>query len=145
MRIVVDTNILVSGLISAHGNPARIVDAILNGQLMPVMSLATFNELRDVLSRPRLHKYFEHASISTHRFLAELKQIAEFVEPEQSNLSIRDEKDRPFIDLATTTPLPEYIITGDKDFEEERYHNVLVISASLFVKNILPDILNTFD
>ena len=145
MRVVVDTNILVSGLISAHGNPAKIVDAILDGQLIPVMSLATFNELREVLSRPQIYKYFEHARISIQGFLAELEQIAEFVQPERSNMSIKDEKDRPFVDLASTTPPPEYIITGDKDFEEEKYHDVLVISASLFVKTILPDILNTYD
>ena len=51
--------------------------------------------------------------------------------------NIRDEKDRPFIELAATIPSPEYIITGDKDFEQGNYSGVPVISASLFVQKIL--------
>jgi putative PIN family toxin of toxin-antitoxin system len=137
VRVIVDTNILVSGLISAHGNPGKIVDAILDGQLIPIMSSATFEELEEVLSRSRLQKYFGHARVSIQDFLTQLKQIADFVPPKHSNLNIRDEKDLPFIDLAATIPPPEYIITGDKDFEQDRYHGVSVISASLFVKNIL--------
>ena len=32
-----------------------------------------------------------------------------------------------------SNPAPEFLITGDKDFEDQRYRNVPVISASLFV------------
>ncbi|MBI2225550.1 MAG: PIN domain-containing protein [Betaproteobacteria bacterium] len=42
MRVIVDTNVLVSGLISSRGSPARIVDAVLAGRIIPVMSEATF-------------------------------------------------------------------------------------------------------
>lgn len=56
MRVVVDTNILVSGLLSSKGAPARIVDAILHGSVVPIVSEATFAELKDVLSRPKLER-----------------------------------------------------------------------------------------
>jgi len=136
VRVIIDTNILVSGLISEQGAPAKIVDAMLQGQIIPVMSTVTFQEVKDVLSKPRLQVYLERSGVVTQEFLADLEKVAEFIQPSPTNISIRDEKDRPFIELAATIPQPEYIITGDKDFEQERYYGVPVISASLFVRKI---------
>ena len=51
MRVIVDTNIIVSGLISPTGPPGKIVDALLQGFLVPVMSQATLAELEAVLMR----------------------------------------------------------------------------------------------
>jgi hypothetical protein len=48
---------------------------------------------------------------------------------------MRDPADRPFVDLAATHPTPDFIVTGDKDFEQDHYHGVPDISASVFVKN----------
>lgn len=64
MRVIVDTNIWVSGLISDRGAPARVVDAVLKGDIVPVMSEATFAELEDVLHRPSLQVYFRRASVT---------------------------------------------------------------------------------
>ena len=136
MRVIIDTNILVSGLISEYGAPAKIVDAVLEGQIIPVMSAETLQELEDVLSRPRLQVYFKRAGVSTLEFLEHLKKIAEFIQPPRTEVFIRDAKDRVFIELAAMFPPPEYLITGDKDFEQDRYHGVPVISASFFVQTL---------
>lgn len=66
MRVIVDTNVLVSGLISETGAPARVVDAILGGELIPV--------------------------------------LAQFIRPRTSKMTVRDRKDRPFLELAATSP-----------------------------------------
>lgn len=52
MRIVLDTNVLVSGLLSAHGPPAWILDATLAGEFEPVFNMAIRAEYVEVLSRP---------------------------------------------------------------------------------------------
>ena len=49
MRVIVDTNIIVSGLISSSGPPAKIVNALLQGLLIPVLSPDTLAELEAVL------------------------------------------------------------------------------------------------
>ncbi|TAJ08565.1 MAG: putative toxin-antitoxin system toxin component, PIN family [Nitrospirae bacterium] len=49
MRVIVDTNIIVSGLISSSGPPAKIVNALLQGLLIPVLSPDTLAELETVL------------------------------------------------------------------------------------------------
>lgn len=137
MRVVVDTNVLVSGLISEAGPPARIVDAILRGEIVPVMSVATHAELEGVLLRPRLLTFFRRKGVTPQRLLTELEQVAQFMKPKSVKVAIRDEKDRPFLELAAAKPAPDFIITGDKDFEHGRYVDVPVISASLFVATVL--------
>jgi len=137
VRVIVDTNVLVSGPISEAGAPARIVDAVLRGEIIPVMSAATRAELEEVLSRPRLKMFFRRAGVTPQRLLADLERVAQFVRPKPVRMAIRDEKDRPFLEIAAAKPAPDFIITGDKDFERDRYAGVPVISASLFVATML--------
>ncbi len=137
MRVILDTNVLVSGLISEIGPPARIVDAVLRGEIIPVMSPATFAELEDVLHRPELQRYFRRAGVTVFLFLTVLRQVAQLVRPRASSAPIRDEKDRPFLELAASRPVADYLVTGDKEFENQRYEDTPVISASLFVERIL--------
>ena len=137
MRVIVDTNIIVSGLISPAGPPGKIVDALLQGFLVPVMSPATLAELHAVLSRPRLRRLFERAGIEATEFLDEFREFAEIIEPEPVDIPVRDENDRIFLELAGTRPPADFLITGDQDFERQQYADVPVISAALFVKTIL--------
>ncbi len=101
------------------------------------MSTATYAELQDVLSRPRLTTFFRRKGVTPRRLLAELQQVAQFMGPKTVRVAIRDEKDRPFLELAAAKPAPDFIVTGDKDFERRRYAGVPVISASLFVATVL--------
>ena len=137
MRVIVDTNIIVSGLITPAGPPGKIVDALLQGLLVPVMSPATLAELQAVLSRPRLRRLFERAGIEATEFLDEFREFAEIIEPQPVDILVRDESDRIFLELAATRPPVDFLITGDQDFERQQYADVLVISAALFVKTIL--------
>lgn len=54
MQIVLDTNVLVSGLLSATGPPGRIVEAALAGHVQLVFDMAIRREYEDVLRRPEL-------------------------------------------------------------------------------------------
>ncbi|MBI3603037.1 MAG: putative toxin-antitoxin system toxin component, PIN family [Nitrospirae bacterium] len=138
MRVIVDTNIIVSGLISSSGPPAKIVNALLQGLLIPVLSPDTLAELEAVLMRPRLQALFSRAGVEAEEFLAEFHRLAEIIESEPVDILVRDEKDRIFLELAATRPPVDFLITGDKDFERQQYAGVPVISATLFVRTVLP-------
>lgn len=57
MRIVLDTNVLVSALIAGGGPPGRVLAAIRRERLTLVTSEAQLAELRTVLTRDRLRPY----------------------------------------------------------------------------------------
>lgn len=132
MRVVLDTNIFVSGLLSAVGPPARIVQAVLQRRLIPVMSPVTFAELDTVVHRPKLQPAFARARVNLENFLSTVRSEAQFVDPHPTRTPLRDERDRPFLDLMATQPPPQYFVTGDKDFEAPQYSGVPVISAAEF-------------
>lgn len=54
IRVVLDTNVLVSGLLSEHGPPGLIVDLVFAGELALVYDARLLAEYRDVLVRPEL-------------------------------------------------------------------------------------------
>ena len=117
---------------SLTSTPARILDAVRTGQIVAVMSAATLAELADVLSRPAVSRYFRHSAITPEAFLADLRLHADLMIPVPTNIPIRDERDRPFLDLLATIPSPQYFVTGDRDFDATHYGRVPVISATEF-------------
>ena len=62
MKAVLDTNVLVSGLLSHAGPPGKLIDAIETGLLVPVLSEPILFEYLDVLLRPKFR--FERESIT---------------------------------------------------------------------------------
>lgn len=52
VRVVIDTNVLVSGLRSNRGAAFRVLRGIRSGHVLPVVSVAVFLEYQEVLARP---------------------------------------------------------------------------------------------
>lgn len=139
VRVVVDTNVFVSGLINPRGAPGTIVDAVIEGRITPVFSSETLAELHDVLARPRLQRFLTRAATPPETLLARLASVAELVTPGSVVEHIRDPKDAPFLAVAATRPLPDAIVTGDSDFERGRYGGVPAVSASMLAAALATD------
>ena len=85
MRVIVDTNIFVSGLINPGGAPGAIIDAVLDGRITPVFSAETLAEFRDVMTRPRLRRFFNRAAIEPQTLLDRLVDVSEVLDPARPN------------------------------------------------------------
>ena len=107
-RVVLDTNVLVSALLSPEGNPAKIYKMFLTGALSLVFSADIFDEYQDVLRRPRFH--FPPEDIET--VLAAIRQHGSEINPAPSVKVMIDEDDRVFYDAAKSAGA--YLITGNK-------------------------------
>ncbi len=60
MRVVLDTNIIVSALIAPAGKPAAIIDAWLDGKFTLLTCAAHVDELRATLQKPRVADSSNH-------------------------------------------------------------------------------------
>ena len=104
---VIDTNVIVSGLMTPSGSSAQIIDAVLNGQVKLVYDSRILKEYRDVLSRPRLKlppMKIQALLVSMHRQL--------LVSPSVSGIIGPDSDDIIFIEAALATT-DKTIITGN--------------------------------
>jgi putative PIN family toxin of toxin-antitoxin system len=106
---VVDTNVLVSGLLRPSGPPGAVVQAALQGQLVPVVCPEVMSEYQDVLLRPR----FGFVPQDVDELLLLIEQQALWVDigtyPEQ--LALPDPEDWPFVASALAARCP--VITGN--------------------------------
>lgn len=112
LRVVLDTNVLVSGFAYPGSVPGRIVATWLQGGLKVVLSHYILDEMVRVL--PRLKRI--QMTPAEIRDLADgLMFLAELVEPENTTQTdLRDPADQPV--LATLiSAKADYLITGAKD------------------------------
>jgi putative PIN family toxin of toxin-antitoxin system len=110
-RIVVDTNVFISGLLSSTSSPARVVErAIEHGQLLG--SPDTLRELIETLLSPKFNRYVSRARREV--LLDRLTPIVEIVEVVQHVRACRDPKDNKFLELAVNGGA-NVIVTGDGD------------------------------
>jgi len=112
VRVVLDTNVLVSGLAYPGSVPGRIVSAWRNGGIEVVLSRCILDELSRVL--PRLSR-ITLTTTEIRDLLDSLMFIADIVEPVAAvDEYLRDPADQPV--LATWKAAnAQYLISGDKD------------------------------
>ncbi|MSU22714.1 MAG: putative toxin-antitoxin system toxin component, PIN family [Opitutus sp.] len=104
---VIDTNVVVSGLLNPHGPSARILDAVLDGRVKLVYDARILAEYRDVLHRPRL----KLAPGKIQAFLSGLHGQL-MVTPTVVAVTAPDPDDIVFIEVALATA-DKTIITGN--------------------------------
>lgn len=104
---VLDTNVVVSGLLNPHGPPGRILDAVVDGRVTMVYDARILAEYREVLHRPRLR--LRPARINA--FLAGLRSQLR-VRPAVGPASGPDVDDLMFIQAALATS-ERTIVTGN--------------------------------
>lgn len=110
MRIVLDTNIFVSALIQSRGHSATLVSAWLEAEFALVTSNAQLDELRRVVSRPRLEKWITRKECD--KLLDSIPVEAILVEPVQVQIS-PDPDDDVILGTAIAGNA-NLIVTGDK-------------------------------
>jgi len=110
MKIVLDTNVLVSGLINIAGIPAQIVNLLLNGQLTILYDSRIFKEYEEVLDRKKFG--FKKSMIST--IMDYIKNEGEYITAEPTTRVFRDKDDRMFYEVANTANA-RCLVTGNKD------------------------------
>lgn len=111
MRVVIDTNILVSAQIAPAGNPAAIVDAWLDGKFTLLTCGEQDDELRATLNKPKIA-----ALIKPHkggRLVNQIRKLAEHVGTLPDVKRSPDPKD-DFLLAICEAGQADYLVTGDK-------------------------------
>ena len=130
LRLVIDTNILISGLMSVNSLPQQVFDYA-TSQAILLISDEVQSEIENVISRPKLQKYITLERRTT--FLSELSQQVERVTINQQIRACRDPKDDKFLELAVCGEA-NYIITGDADLLDlHPFQNISIIKAASFL------------
>ncbi len=128
IRVVIDTSIWISFLIGK--TLSGLYEAIINDKIKVLFSGELFEELVEVLQRPKFERYFSQENIveliSLLHFKTEQIQITERFK------DCRDPKDNFLLDLCVSGDA-DYLITGDDDLlVMNPFHGVKIINYRLF-------------
>lgn len=131
-KIVIDTNILISAAISGK-NPEFIIQFIIgNNQYKWIISQAIFDEYLEVLNRPKI----KLSSEKRQQWLNLVQDSTEIITVNIDYNFSRDQKDAKFVACAIASNA-DFLITGDKDFNDVRFiGDTIIISVSQF-KNLI--------
>lgn len=136
MRLwVIDTNVVVSGLLVPHGPSARVMDVVTDGRIKLVYDARILAEYRDVLRRPRLR--LAPARIAT--FLDAL-QSQMLVTPKRGKVTGPDADDIVFVEAALATT-DKTIVTGSlAHYPPEILGGVRVITPAQAAAELVQDL-----
>lgn len=129
MRIVVDTNVLVSSLLSPFGPPNAIRQLIVAGTVQVCYDVRILHEYREVLTRPKFP--FNPGDVDDMLTQIEADGVLISTRPLAGHLP--DPDDEPFLAVALAGRA-RCLVTGNlRDFPAKRRQGLLVVSPRQFL------------
>ena len=136
MKVVLDTNVLVSALLKRDSIPGRILQGVWNGELELLLSAPLQEELDAVLEYPKLRKRLEGQAVDIRMFLELLPFFTTSVTLEDVSVPRPRDADDWMVLATFVAGQGDWLITGDADLLElaERF---AIIRPAEFVQRFL--------
>jgi putative PIN family toxin of toxin-antitoxin system len=130
MRVVADTNVVVSGLLW-RGNPRRVLNAARDGIIELFTSITLLEELEDVLSREKFAPRLEAAKVTARELVLGYAALATVVEASPIEPVILADPDDDAVLACALAAQCEVITSGDSHLLDlKQYKEVRVLTAS---------------
>lgn len=132
MKIVLDTNIAVSGLLQSQGNPARVLALVLSGAIQVCHGERILAEYAEVLARPR----FKFDPKCVREVLNKMETDGLAVDASgQSDVDLPDADDEPFLAIALAASA-DFLVTGNlSDYPPDKRRGCAVVSPAAFMEH----------
>lgn len=133
MRVVIDTNVLVSAALKDRDPEAVLLYVASSSEIEWIVSTEILAEYKEVLGREK----FALPKVLQLQWFAMLDSVTRCIEAENEVSFPRDPGDAKFIACALAADA-EFLISGDRDFREaRRLSRTVLISVSLFKKLVV--------
>ena len=134
-RVVLDTNVLISAIISSKGSPAKILDLWREGAFDLVFSEETLQELINVLSRGKMLRITGINEDELNRLVSYLRNSSIVVDSsEDISIAIEDPDDTKFISCAVQAGA-KYIVSGDHHLlDVEKFEGTSIVTPAEFLR-----------
>lgn len=138
-RVLVDTSVWISAAIRPTGPPGRVLAALREGRLIPVVSRPLLAEIREVLDRPRIRRLRRMGDADLATLLALLDTSAIKAFPTGELRLCRDPQDDFLLETAILGGA-QFIVSRDDDLKRDldlmvrlREYGVEVLTVAQFL------------
>ncbi len=132
IRVVIDTNILVSALLQPEGLPAAVLMQALSGGIQLCVSEAVFAEYNEVIRRPHLKRSPEVIEGT----LKTIRKLGRWVKPTARVEECSDPDDNVFLECSQAAEA-DYLVTGNQRHFPARWKKTKVISARELIELLI--------
>jgi putative PIN family toxin of toxin-antitoxin system len=124
IRVVLDTNIIVSALLQPLGPPAQVFELVLGDALQLCVTGSIYTEYEEVISRPR----FQRTDETIVQALRTIRDKGYWVRPVESVRACLDPDDDIFLECAVAAAA-DYLVTGNLKHFPASFGDTRVITA----------------
>jgi putative PIN family toxin of toxin-antitoxin system len=135
VRVVLDTNVVVSAHLKTEGFERYALDLVLAGKLQLAASEAILTEYASVLARP----HFAIARKRLARSMDLIRRSAHIVRPSRTLTVANDLSDNRFLECAEAARA-DYLVTGNKRHFPARWRQTSVVNARELIEWIAADL-----
>ena len=135
MRAVVDTNVIVSALLSPKGNARLVLAMALARKFDLIVSTELLAEYEAVIRRPK----FRFRSEEIDQALADLRRVGEVVRPTDKVSESPDEPDNRFLECAEAGSA-DYLVTGNTSHFPKKWRRTHVVTVRRFLEVLTPEL-----
>jgi putative PIN family toxin of toxin-antitoxin system len=137
-RVVLDTNVLVSGTIVQHGFPARILAFVLANRITLIVSPYLLAEYLAVIQRPHIADKYAKLGERLDLIRRFIQANAVMVTPSSIEPVIYDDPKDDAILACAAKGKAESIVSGDEHLQAlGNYHGIKILTPRDFVLNVL--------
>jgi putative PIN family toxin of toxin-antitoxin system len=132
IRIVLDTNVLISAHLKDAGAEARVFDLVANQLVSLCVSDPILIEYEGVLSRRKFRIDKERVNQSMDL----IRRVAVVITPSETVSASSDEPDNRFLECAQEAKA-DYLVTGNKRYFPKRWKDTVVVNAREFLELVV--------
>lgn len=134
MKIVLDTNVIVSGFLKPRSKPARILRLVLQGDLLIICNEHILAEYLEVLKRPK----FELNLKNIQTILAFIRSRGIYAPALPHPLNLPHCDDEPFLEAALSAGADALITGNTRHFPEKNCMGIVVLPPAAFLQMLPP-------
>jgi putative PIN family toxin of toxin-antitoxin system len=140
-QIVVDTNVIISSVLTPGGKPDQLFMAVFEGQLQLILSKAILQEARRVFSYHKIQKLLDRRGVTTEDiedFLIKLIKISTLVSPiSRPDIIIDDPVDNSILATALDGQA-NFIVSGDQHLIAlKEYKGIPILTPAEAIEEII--------
>ena len=142
LKVVLDTNICVSGLLVKAGLPAQVLDTWRERQYVLITSPGIIAEIRATLAYPRIRRKYAVTDEDVEQLVALLEQDA-LVVPGHADVagSIPDDTVDEMVLACAIEAKADVIVSGDRHLLDlGTYRSVSIVTARQFLERLKADL-----
>jgi len=136
MKIVLDTNVLISALLW-RGLPNKILKLIEDGKLNLCINEFILEELFNILQRRKFKYRIKELNTSVEELIVGILEISEIFPNVQIPPVVKDDLDDNWILSCALVSKSKYIVTGDPHLLKiKKFHNIFILTPRKFLSSL---------